>query len=95
MLIERVAGVKSYPNVVVDSNGQQISSISSIPSSWSWTYEGDDIVADVAYDFFTSSTPGGSEEFELMVWLGALGGAGPISSRSTPSPTYSLCVLVD
>jgi xyloglucan-specific endo-beta-1,4-glucanase len=35
----------------------------------------------VAYDLFTSSSPGGKEEFELMVWLAALGGAGPISAK--------------
>ena len=29
---------------------------------------------------FTSSTAGGSNEYEIMVWLAALGGAGPISS---------------
>lgn len=49
-------------------------------SSWSWSYDGSDVVADVAYDMFTSSTSGGSEEFEIMVWLAALGGAGPISA---------------
>lgn len=86
--------MKSYPNVVVDSSGQQISAISSMPSTWSWTYEGDDIVADVAYDFFTSSTAGGSNEFEVMVWLAALGGAGPISSKCLHFRLY-ICVADD
>lgn len=27
------------------------------------------VVADVAYDMFTSSTSGGSNEYEIMVWL--------------------------
>ena len=75
--------VKSYPNVVLDSSrdsGKQISAISSMDSSWSWSYTGNGIIADVAYDLFTSSTADGSEEFEIMVWLAALGGAGPISS---------------
>lgn len=49
-------------------------------SIWSWSYSGSDIIADVAYDLFTSSTATGDEEFELMVWLAAIGGAGPISS---------------
>lgn len=84
---DKLPDVKSYPNVVVNSNGQQISAISSMPSVWSWTYEGNDIVADVAYDLFTSSTAGGSNEFEIMVWLAALGGAGPISSTFLHSPT--------
>lgn len=53
-----------------------------MPSSWSWSYSGDGLIADVAYDMFTSSSAGGDEEFEIMVWLGALGGAGPISSMS-------------
>lgn len=79
-------GVKSYPNVVIDSSrdsGLQISGISSMESTWSWTYSGENIVTNVAYDVFTSSTAEGSEEFEIMVWLAALGGAGPISSKST------------
>lgn len=49
-------------------------------SSWAWSYDGSGIIADVAYDLFTSSSPSGDEEFELMVWLAAIGGAGPISS---------------
>lgn len=67
--------------MVVDNNNEQISSISAIPSTWSWTYTGDGMITDVAYDLFTSSTPGGSEEFEIMIWLGRFGGAGPISGK--------------
>ena len=51
-------------------------------TSWSWSYTGSDIVADVSYDMFTSSTAGGSNEYEIMIWLAAIGGAGPISSES-------------
>lgn len=51
-----------------------------MPSSWAWSYDGSSLVADVAYDMFTSSSAGGDEEFEIMVWLAAIGGAGPISS---------------
>jgi len=47
------------------------------------SYTGSNIVADVSYDMFLSSTPTGSDEFEIMVWLGALGGAGPISSTGS------------
>lgn len=36
-------------------------------------------MADVAYDMFLSSTSTGDAEYEIMVWLAALGGAGPIS----------------
>ena len=49
-------------------------------STWSWSYTGTGIIADVAYDLFTSSSATGSEEFEIMIWLAAIGGAGPISS---------------
>jgi xyloglucan-specific endo-beta-1,4-glucanase len=52
-------------------------------SSWSWSYTGSDLVADVSYDMFTSSSAGGSNEYEIMIWLAALGGAGPISSNTT------------
>lgn len=72
--------VKSYPNVVVTAAAKQLSAISSITSAWAWTYDGKDVVADVAYDLFTSSTAAGDEEFEIMIWLAAIGGAGPISS---------------
>jgi xyloglucan-specific endo-beta-1,4-glucanase len=39
---------------------------------------------------FLSSTPTGSDEFEIMVWLGALGGAGPISSTGSPIATPTI-----
>ncbi|KAK3670975.1 hypothetical protein LTR78_009091 [Recurvomyces mirabilis] len=75
------SGVKSYPNVVVkESTVKQLSAIKTIPSTWSWSYTGTNIVADVAYDMFTSSTATGSNQYEIMVWLAAIGGTGPISS---------------
>lgn len=49
------------------------------------------MVADVAYDLFTSSTAAGDEEFEIMIWLAAVGGAGPISSTYVIRPLIS-CV---
>ena len=39
---------------------------------------------------FTSSSSGGSNEYEIMVWLAALGGAGPISSTGSPVSTPSI-----
>jgi xyloglucan-specific endo-beta-1,4-glucanase len=48
------------------------------------------MVADVAYDLFTSSTATGSSEYEIMVWLAALGGAGPISSSGSPVATPTI-----
>ncbi|EKG10151.1 Glycoside hydrolase family 12 [Macrophomina phaseolina MS6] len=83
--------VKSYANVVLSDIKQvQLSAISSLPTTWKWSYTGSDIVADVAYDLFTSSTAGGDEEYEIMVWLAALGGAGPISSTGSKIATTTI-----
>jgi xyloglucan-specific endo-beta-1,4-glucanase len=43
---------------------------------------------------FTSSTATGSNEFEIMVWLAALGGAGPISSTGSPVSTPTINDIV-
>lgn len=53
-------------------------------------YTGTSIVANVAYDIFTSSTATGSAEYEIMIWLAALGGAGPISSAGSPVATPTI-----
>lgn len=53
-------------------------------------YTGSNLVANVAYDLFTASTATGSPEFEFMIWLSALGGAGPISSTGSPIATVTL-----
>ena len=69
----------------------QISSIKSIPTTWSYTYTDDNIIADVAYDLFTTSQSGStSAEYERMVWLDALGGAGPISASGSPVATPNI-----
>ncbi|KAI2642324.1 family 12 glycosyl hydrolase [Xylaria nigripes] len=75
---------KSFAKVVSDTGSKQISAISSIHTSWEYSYTGDDMVANVAYDIFTSSTAAGFTEYEIMIWLAALGGAGPISSAGRP-----------
>lgn len=54
------------------------------------SYSTTDIVADVAYDMFLSSTADGSDEYEIMVWLAALGGAGPISSTGSAIATTTI-----
>ncbi|OBT79570.1 hypothetical protein VF21_01216 [Pseudogymnoascus sp. 05NY08] len=83
--------VKSYSNVNLQmSSGRQVSSISSIPSVWKYTYTGSNIVADAAYDIFTSGSSSGSHEYEIMIWLAALGGAGPISSSGSPVTTTTI-----
>lgn len=54
------------------------------------SYSTSNIVADVAYDMFLSSSASGSEEYEIMVWLAALGGAGPISSTGSAIATTTI-----
>lgn len=39
---------------------------------------------------FIASTPDGSHDYEVMIWLAALGGAGPISSSGSPVATPSI-----
>ncbi|KFY40072.1 hypothetical protein V494_03683 [Pseudogymnoascus sp. VKM F-4513 (FW-928)] len=80
--------VKSYANVVLTQDtGKQVSAIQSIPSKWSYTYTGTGVVANVAYDLFSSASAGGnsdgSSDYEIMIWLAAIGGAGPISSTGS------------
>ncbi|TRX97319.1 hypothetical protein FHL15_001597 [Xylaria flabelliformis] len=82
--------VKSYANAVVQTSAKQISAISTIPTTWKYSYTGSNMVANVAYDLFTSSTASGSSEYEVMVWLAALGGAGPISSSGSPVATPNI-----
>jgi xyloglucan-specific endo-beta-1,4-glucanase len=76
--------VKSYANVVTKITQKAISQVTSLPSTWSWNYSGNSIIANVAYDLFTGASATGSAQYEVMIWLGALGGAGPISSTGAP-----------
>ncbi|KAL1296737.1 hypothetical protein AAFC00_000207 [Neodothiora populina] len=82
--------VKSYANIKLTANSEKLSSISSIPTTWKYSYSGSDLVADVSYDLFTSSTASGSNEYEIMIWLAALGGAGPISSTGSAIATLKI-----
>lgn len=54
------------------------------------SYTGSNIDGDVAYDLFTSSSASGSNEYEIMIWLAALGGAGPISSTGSAVATVTI-----
>lgn len=54
------------------------------------SYSTTNIVADVAYDMFLSSSATGSQEYEIMVWLAGLGGAGPISSTGSAIATTTI-----
>ncbi|KAI0485696.1 family 12 glycosyl hydrolase [Xylaria cf. heliscus] len=82
--------VKSYANAVVQTSAKKISAISTMPTTWKYSYTGSNMVANVAYDLFTSSSASGSSEYEVMVWLAALGGAGPISSSGSPVATPTI-----
>ncbi|ESZ95627.1 glycoside hydrolase family 12 protein [Sclerotinia borealis F-4128] len=87
------SSVKSYANVALDSvakTGVQVSSIASIPAIWKWGYTGSSIVADVSWDVFTAATSGGTNEYEIMIWLAAIGGAGPISSTGSAIATATI-----
>lgn len=55
-------------------------------------YSGSSLIANVAYDIFTysSSAANGSPTYEVMIWLAALGGAGPISATGQPIATPSV-----
>ncbi|KAF1816583.1 xyloglucan-specific endo-beta-1,4-glucanase precursor [Eremomyces bilateralis CBS 781.70] len=77
--------VKSYPNAVVDGPKPQLRNVKSIPSTWKWSYTGSGMVANVAYDIFSSSTASGNPEYEIMIWVGSYGGAGPISNGQPKS----------
>lgn len=82
--------MKSYANVVTKVSQKALSSIGSLPSTWTWTYTGSNIVANVAYDLFTGSTATGTQEYEVMIWMSALGGAGPISSTGSAIATVTI-----
>ncbi|KAJ7233870.1 concanavalin A-like lectin/glucanase domain-containing protein [Mycena haematopus] len=87
-------GVKSFTNINVNSGiNQQLSAITTIPVVWKWSQSSTGtVVADVAYDLFTSTTSGGSAVNEIMIWLANFN-AGPISatysSSGQPVPVVS------
>ncbi|KAG8630510.1 hypothetical protein KVT40_002129 [Elsinoe batatas] len=82
--------VKSYANVVTKISQLPLSRLTSLASVYTWTYTGTGIVANVAYDLFTGATATSSPVYEVMIWVGALGGAGPISSTGSPIATVTL-----
>jgi len=84
------SSVKSFANAVVTMTATKLSGLTSLVSTWNWSYTGSNIVADVAYDLFLSSTASGDNEYEIMIWLAALGGAGPISATGSPVATTTI-----
>lgn len=79
-------GVKSFTNIQLNQGiNKQLSAISSMPTTWQWSQSSSGtVVADIAYDLFTSNSPGGSNVNEIMIWL-ANYNAGPISSSYSSS----------
>ncbi|KAJ3745776.1 glycoside hydrolase family 12 protein [Lentinula detonsa] len=81
--------VKSYANLDFrEGLGQSLASITSIPTTWSWSYTSasSDLVADVSYDTWlsndaSSSGSSSTSTFEIMIWLSSRGGAGPAGSQ--------------
>lgn len=90
--------MKSFANTALRFTPKKLSAISSIPSSWTYSYSASNIVANVAYDIFLDTTSGSSTSaYEIMVWLAAYGGAGPIGSqvrRFIASKICFYCLLV-
>ncbi|KAF3357771.1 Fructan 6-exohydrolase [Verticillium dahliae VDG1] len=68
--------VKSYSNAVLQAPAARVSAVASIPSKWQWSYTGTGVVA--------------NPEYEVMIWLAALGGAGPISATGKPIATVTI-----
>ena len=74
--------VKSYAYCgKILQKGRTISSITSMKTSTTWSYDTNNIRANVAYDVFTATDPNhvnSSGDFELMVWLARIGDIYPI-----------------
>ncbi|KAJ7100665.1 glycoside hydrolase family 12 protein [Mycena belliarum] len=88
------SGVKSYTNIGANNGlNKQLSAVKSIPAVWNWSQSSSGtVVANVAFDLFTSATSGGSNANEIMIWLANFN-AGPISatynSAGQPVPKAS------
>ncbi|KAG6577984.1 cell 12A endoglucanase [Phytophthora cinnamomi] len=77
--------VKSFANAALQFDPVPLSQVKSIPSTMAYSVKSSGkAVTDVSYDLFTSSSATGEKEFEIMIWLAALGGAGAISSTGKP-----------
>lgn len=84
--------VKSYPNAELQAPlGAQLSQIQSMPSTWKWSYSGNNVRADVSYDAFFShqADRNAPHTHEIMIWLAALNGVAPIGAPN-PIATVTL-----
>ncbi|PUU74780.1 concanavalin A-like lectin/glucanase domain-containing protein [Tuber borchii] len=84
--------VKSFANANLIFTPKTVANIKSIESTIEYSYTGmNGAVANVAYDIFTASTAGSKiSDHEIMVWLAAYGGAGPISSTGKSIATVTI-----
>ncbi|KAF4137536.1 Glycosyl hydrolase family 12 [Phytophthora infestans] len=80
--------VKSFANAALKFDKVPLAKVKSIPPTIKYEFESKGkVVANVAYDLFTTSTPNGDAEYEIMVCLAAIGRAGPISATGKPIKT--------
>ncbi|CAI5724844.1 unnamed protein product [Hyaloperonospora brassicae] len=77
--------VKSFANAALTFDAAPLTEVTSIPSSIEFEvkYSGT-IMANFVYDLFTSSKSDGEKEFQVTIWLAAIGGVGPISTTGKP-----------
>ncbi|KAF5027416.1 hypothetical protein F66182_493 [Fusarium sp. NRRL 66182] len=83
--------VKSYSNIALERINKKISDIKSIATRWTWRYSGTNMVSNVSYDLWLAPSVGADNKYEIMIWVGSYGGAGPISDHgSNPLATVNL-----
>ncbi|KAI9170615.1 chondroitin AC/alginate lyase [Paramyrothecium foliicola] len=66
--------VKSYSNVALENMMDQ--------QLMRARYSGTNMVSDVSYDLWLAPSVGAKNKYEIMIWLGSYGGAGPISETN-------------
>ncbi|KAA1089728.1 hypothetical protein PGT21_028288 [Puccinia graminis f. sp. tritici] len=92
--------VKTYTNVAWAGSPVPLKSAKIFNTTWNWKFleESSDLVLDVSYDIFLTKDPSCTSQDcasrEVMIWLGALGGARPAGTRSpvNGNPTGTLKV---
>ncbi|KAF8481475.1 concanavalin A-like lectin/glucanase domain-containing protein, partial [Gautieria morchelliformis] len=63
-------GIKSFTNIQLNAGiNKKLSAIKKMPATWTWSMSSTSVVADVAFDLFTSNSPKGSNVNEIMIWL--------------------------
>ncbi|KAK7185913.1 hypothetical protein DPSP01_009937 [Paraphaeosphaeria sporulosa] len=76
------------------TKGNTVAKVKTMQSQINWSYNTtNNVRANVAYDIFTASDPNhvnSSGDYELMIWLGRLGGVWPISQAGAPIATVTI-----